>query len=555
MKEKYIELMAKALEAYSDDHIRSYFDRVRKDGLWEHGFPRLTANMGILISHGIRTDLLPLFCEMMDFCCENIPKVLAANDFSVKEIVFCLMSLEEYKTVPEEKQLYWRGLLATICPQTCYNSYAKTPEDIAYNWACFTLVSEYMRQYIGLCDSAEFVDIQIPTQLHWFEENGMYRDPNEPMVYDLVPRGLLAVLCHFGYRGRYYGEIDALLKKSGIHTLKMQSVTGEIPYGGRSNQFLFNEALLAIVCEYEANRWAGEGEWKMAAEYKAAVKRALEYMASWLQEKPIHHVKNRFPLETQYGCEQYAYFDKYMITAASFLYAAYLICDDTVEPAETRDRSPMVWKTSAHFHKVFMRSGPYFLEWDTNADPHYDCSGLGRLHREGAPSALCLSTPCTAKPEYEIGREDNIPLSLCPGILRDGRWCFAADSRVTHGMLESVCTDDTAAVRMLCRFPEEQTVEVQYTAGEDGVDITVTGEGEIAYMLPAFCFDGEEYPTITCDGYTLEITYKGWVCRYTTDGTIVDTGEISCNRNGHYRVFTAAGKECLRVHVVMEEKP
>ena len=75
MKKKYIELMAKALSAYSDEHIVSYFERVKAEGLTEHGFPRLTANIGILICHGYRPDLLPLFLEMMEFCCRTIPNV------------------------------------------------------------------------------------------------------------------------------------------------------------------------------------------------------------------------------------------------------------------------------------------------------------------------------------------------------------------------------------------------------------------------------------------------------------------------------------------------
>ncbi len=61
MKDRYIKLMAKTLAAYSDAHIDEYFERVRREGLTEHGFPRLTANLGILIAHGYRTELLPLF--------------------------------------------------------------------------------------------------------------------------------------------------------------------------------------------------------------------------------------------------------------------------------------------------------------------------------------------------------------------------------------------------------------------------------------------------------------------------------------------------------------
>ena len=103
MKEKYIELMEKALSAYSDEHILRYFNDVKEKGLTEHGFPRLTVNIGILISHGRRRDLLPIFLEMMEFCCKTIPHVKAANDFSVREIVCCLLEIEQSRTVSKEE--------------------------------------------------------------------------------------------------------------------------------------------------------------------------------------------------------------------------------------------------------------------------------------------------------------------------------------------------------------------------------------------------------------------------------------------------------------------
>ena len=45
MKEKYLVLMEKTLSAYSSEHILRYFQQVKTNGLTEHGFPRLTANI------------------------------------------------------------------------------------------------------------------------------------------------------------------------------------------------------------------------------------------------------------------------------------------------------------------------------------------------------------------------------------------------------------------------------------------------------------------------------------------------------------------------------
>ena len=56
MKTIYIDIMEKALSAYTEERIREYIAEVRRDGLTEHGFPRLGANIGILMAHGRRQE-------------------------------------------------------------------------------------------------------------------------------------------------------------------------------------------------------------------------------------------------------------------------------------------------------------------------------------------------------------------------------------------------------------------------------------------------------------------------------------------------------------------
>ena len=51
----------------------------------------------------------------------------------------------------------------------------------------------------------------------------------------------------------------------------MQSVTGEMAFGGRSNQYLFNEAYLASACAYEAARYAKEGDPALAGQFALAM--------------------------------------------------------------------------------------------------------------------------------------------------------------------------------------------------------------------------------------------------------------------------------------------
>ena len=102
----------------------------------------------------------------------------------------------------------------------------------------------------------------------------------------------------------------------------MQSACGEIAYGGRSNQFLFNEAYHAACMEFEASRYQKKGNRAMAAACKRSAALATRSVQRYLAIAPDKHVKNRFPRELRYGQEPYAYFDKYMISLGSFLYLA-----------------------------------------------------------------------------------------------------------------------------------------------------------------------------------------------------------------------------------------
>ena len=551
MRTRYLRIMEKSLSAYSDAHIRRYLDEVKRDGLTEHGFPRLASDIGILIAHGVRTDLSELFREMMELCCVQIPRVKAANDFSVREVVSCLDELERAGLFPSDVTR-WKGYLSEIDPLTCYNVYAKSPDSNVRNWALFSAVSEYFRMDMGLCDSADFIDLQIEVQLKWLDENGMYCDAggyaHQPIMYDHVSRGLLALLLQRGYRGKHYAAMDDCLRRAGKATLAMQSVTGEMAFGGRSNRFIHNEGWLAALLEYEANRYAREGDLTLAAEFKSAALRALESAEEWLSRTPIRHVKNRYPTETKHGCEGYAYFDKYMITTASNFYAAYLICDDGIRANPAPDETPVAWQTSDRFHKLFLKAGGYGLELDLNADPHYDAGGLGRVQRAGAPSSLCLALPCAESPSYTVDLPNPVAMSLCPACKTSDGWRFAADPTARWSVAHTAATADTAAATLSCAWGD-QTVTLDYTVSSTGVTVTQRGEGAQYHAIPVLIFDGETRPAVSLEGSRLTVTYEGRICRYTVDGEITKTGVTAANRDGLYAVFAAKGEDCLSLRI------
>ena len=560
MKERYLKLMEKALSAYSYEQIVEYLEDVKANGQREHGFPRLTSNIGILMAHGVRTDLLPLFMEMMDVCCKEalIEYDRRCNEFTVRELILCIDEVETAGIVPAERIAQWKDKLSQIVPEHCYDKIVQSETDRKTNWAIFGAVSEYARYLFGLNGDLNFVDRQLSCQFQWLDENGMYKDnkkaPNhQPMVYDCASRYLFAILLHFGYRGKYYERMDAAIKKAGLLTLKMQSPNGELAFGGRSNQFVHNECGLAIVYEYEAIRYAREGNMELAGQFKAATDRALCVVEEWLNKEPIRHIKNRYPTETGYGCESYGHFLKYMITTASILYCAYRVCDDSIPFVPAADTEPTAFQTSDAFHKLFLKSSGYGLEFDLDGDPIYDASGLGRVHKTGAPNTICMSSPCAPTPRFPIDLDSPFAFSLCSAVPTEDGWHFGAEVGTKYEVLEAGTEESSACATLRCQFADGRCAVETYKVSKDGVDITVTADGPIGYALPAFSYDGEIAPAIEARENTLTVSYLGWLCRYTTSGKVIDLEKTAANRNGHYDAFLATGENTVHVKIAIEK--
>ncbi len=533
MKELYLNIMEKALSAYTDERIRDYIDEVKRDGLKEHGFPRLGANIGILLAYGRRPELLDVFVEIMDICCEQMPQKKAANDFSIREVCCCLMLLENKGIVAPERIAKWKAQLCDFDPWKRYSQVAKSPDTPIENWACFAAVSDFVRGVWCGVDTAEFVDWEVSSQLLNLDEIGMYKDPHNPMTYDMVPRALLAFLLRFGYQGKHKPAIEKMLDSTLDLTLKMQSVTGEMPFGGRSNQFLLCETWLISYFELEALRMRDKGDMTRAGQCKAAAALAAQNVWSYLQLDPIHHIKNRYDLSTRIGCEKYGYFNKYMITVASNLYMGALFADEsiapTVAPAEC---GGYVARTGPDFHKTFLDAGGYFLEFDTDADFGYDANGLGRVHKKGCPGPVCLSVPFPKTPSsYQLEGENPGPMAL--GLVG------AAEQPYT--LREYTEAPDRVTAVFDCASGSER-----YEVSEDGVEITYSRRG---FTLPVFEFDGANDTAIAVKDNEITVGYQNAVCIYRFNGALGDFQHYY-NRNGRYWVYTVDGD---RLHIEIKE--
>jgi len=556
MKEIYLEIMDLSLDAYTPERIREYIDEVKRDGLSEHGFPRLGANIGILMAHGKRLELKSTFIEIIDLClygfAHPINESKAGNNFAVREVCHALMELEKTNIIDCEQLKRWKEKLAALEISETYTHIVSKENPTPANWAYFAVVSEQARCQLCGMDATEFIEHQLPSQLFRLDQNGMYHDgtitgPFQPIVYDMVSRNLIGLSRFMGYEGKYADEIDKMMENSDELTLKMQSVTGELAYGGRSNQCLHNEVMLANYCELRAALLNKKGDKEKAGLFKAAARKAAKEAVWWLSQQPMSHIKNHFDPDLQLGCEDYAYFNKYMITVASNAYLAYLVADDTIVPGEAiADKGGFVAETGEDFHKVFLNAAGYFAEIDCNADIRYDAGGLGRVHKKNCDSRVCLSVPFPCdRANYKLETPNKHPLSICCFKNTDEGIICSAQEGVKHTLIAKTQNETWCRTVFDCHLNDEHLFTEEYMVSDTGVDIAFSGADGI--LLPVFCFDGAKKTEILAEKGQIVIKYNGSYCKYIFNGEPEEYG-IFFNRNGRYRAYKV-NTDKLRIEI------
>jgi hypothetical protein len=553
-KSEYLDLMEAAVRAYSDERLASYCAEAERDGVQEHGFPRLAANLAILVANGRLAEKRDLARKMMDVACRDakkgkMPPKSGGNEFSVKELSIALTEIEKRSFYPREVIAAWRTALKNVTAERCYSlGKLKTDTAVARNWVVFACASEQARLKRGLGGKPDFVEKYVADQLRWFDSMGLYRDPHQPMVYDLVTRLQFAQILSDGFSGPSRAKLEAIMDISAEPTLKLLSACGEIPYGGRSNQFLHNNTFYSALCEWYAVRFAGKGDMAKASEFRRAAAESVNAMRGWLAERPVSHVKNLYPRESgkgvysekaDIGCERYAYFDKYMITMGSWAMLGWYFADETIPAADYTPAKPNVFIPSPTFHQAFMMAGEYSAQIDYNANEHYDCNGLGRLHRSGAPAQLCLSAPCAISPNYRLPESNTVSLAIRPVVADSAGWSIVHEAKTAK---YSLTQWKVGNLNWECKL------------SSDGMAMNLSGSGEVAMDLPAFEFDGRDSTRISHDAASLTVSYRGWVCRYRTDGRISPADVVVHNRNGRYRAFRATGAKKLKVWISIEKE-
>ncbi len=521
---------------------------------WGQTSPRFAAAAAILLAAGRLSEHRELVFRVMDRACARLsaPDTLHSSpDFWMRELVTACTVLT--RVAPPERLREWRTKLAAVIPEKHYREVDPTGGKIAdfNNWCLYSAAGESMRAAIGIGGVPEtlygtaFFERYFEAQLMHFTEYGMYRDPGDPITYDLATRLQLTAALAWGYDGRLASTVSELLRRGALTMLLFLAPEGWVPYGGRSSQFQFQEAIAAALCEYEARRYRDRHP-ALAGAFKRQARRCAEVLRPYLQAAPLpFHIKNFFNPTALHGCDSYGQYSVYSLFAASVLGLAALFADDTIPeaptPAETGGYSLYL---RGPFHKIFVSAANNYLQYDTAADHWYDATGLGRILLAGMPFGLLPAMPFAACPRYKIAAE--LPgNSACHAVIpeiRDARGTMIRmadlDDEIQLQVKECEAAPDRVRLQ-LCRTLEKITCREEWLLepGRIRLQYELTGPCNAAMLpFPILLDDGRHLPAVRIQGTEMELFMAGKTLRVRSS-TAPIPGETATNRNGIYRIY------------------
>jgi len=406
----------------------------------------------------------------------------------------------------------------------------------------FAIAGEAGKQFFRLADNQSFLDRMVALQLRHFDANGLYRDPNCPMTYDLAGRMNLTLARAFGYRGEHQVELDRGLRLGALQQLLYQSPTGEMPYGGRSNQQNFVEAMFALICEYEAQHYWQQGERELAGVFKRAAALAFKAVRGYVSSRPVFFSKNFFPQDTSpiHGREEgYGWYSPYsLLIASQFGFAARLAQPDIPQLPTPSECASYCLELTDDFHRFFASCQGLQIEIDRNSQAGYDATGWGRLQHRHCPPLLALSAPLAAEPHYLTTIPAGPDTAIGPvinGVSLASRRGEELRSRIVSREVMP------AQVRFSIAYSCPQfDLQEDYTLTPAAVEYQAQSKaGELLVRVPAIVSDGrqESRLELTDAGLAVDLAGASYRVSSLTPGCVWEWEEQPLpNRNGIYRV-------------------
>lgn len=570
-REYYLEMMEPIVHMASEwvDEKGAVIDPVLNRE-WGQTSSRFASAGAILIYFNRLLHLKDKVYRVLDYTCGKLsrPEVTECSpDFWMRELTVAVTVLTHI--APPKRVERWRQALAKVSPEDVYKAVDKTGANLGalHNWALFGASGEAMRQAMGIPGPEgviwgdAFFDRYLEPQYHYFTERGMYRDPNDPFTYDITTRFQISCALMWGYRGRNFEKINGILRQGALTTLQYMSPQGYVPFGGRSAQFQFQEAMIAAMCELEALRYKADNP-RLAGMFKRQAHLSVRLIHPYLVgERPHRHIKNFFDISTLHGCDRYGQYSVYSLLASGFLGMAALFADDSIQEAPTASEwgSYALYLRGA-FHKIFVNCQGNGVEYDTCGQLMEDATGMGRILLKGAPYGLLPALPFTVNPAYRLAPDAPItefPTSIAP-VWKDAQGEIhrlaqkSADEDNAYDVLEE--SPDRVRLQLKWQIDGSDLQEI-WTVTPSNVTLEgkVSGEGA-AWEVPILEFDGKHRPETAVNGRELTATMDGVTLSIAGSTEPTFTGRRVSNRTGYYRVYQFPADEAGCVRIVFQVK-
>ena len=527
---------------------------------WQYSTPAYAHAAAALVVWQKRDDLLESAALAMDWATRSLNQRTAANkheDFYSPMLAHALRLLKP--RVEAARAARWEAELQFDPSQIYRSGFGGN------NWNLVAMSGEALLQNMGVrTEHTDYVEKSLAAQIRVFNSpHGVYLEG--PMAYDHFPRLWLADLLADGYDGPYHAELAETLRRAALTSLFMQSPWGELPSGGRSAQHQWNEAEQCVTYEVFAARALQGGDEELAGVYKRAAHLALASMERWVRPSgEMQIVKNWVDPAKGHAYEGYSAHSQYNLLPMSMLAIAYERAASTENIAENpapADIGGFVLNLP-ELHKVFANASGTYLEIDTNADHHYDATGLIRVHMRNLAPQLGPSDSILAKPTYRVPADS--PQAQNTGVGVAWQNSQAEWHRVGELSKEQI---QKIEVKTLAATPQRVEFEVIYSGDLFGVTqiiehyklsagrVELTTEvpnyaGPLRYVWPILADDGRRKSEIRVNEKTVSVSRQGETMAQTftapnAQSVRVDD-ELYPNHNGWARLgvaeFAGSGK-------------
>ena len=514
---------------------------------------RYTAAVGHLLSAGRCGDLLEAAMDAMDWCCSSLWDSCCAGEpwpcsvFNVKDMVILYEALRPYS--PGARFDAWTNTLSALPPEDLYHGEA--------NFVFYGTAAEVLRIRSGLSNRWDYIDTMLAGQMSDWSTHGMYRDPGDPVTYDLTVRQCLALMLEYGYAGGYAEWARLTLRTGALSSLLCASPTGVVPAGGRSAQYHMQEAMLAYLAEWQAKEEVRSGHLLEARALRRLALLGAVAVKRWLLQAPYLCAKNQMRDDPFHGQDGFGMGDQnahsgYGLLAANLFAGAYHIGDHAIPPdVSPADVGGYVLHLDDAFWRLWATVRGYHIQIDTMAQAGYDATGLCRFHRRGVHIETGLNMGIPAAPQYRLSLPAP-PRNVALGVgwpTDGGGWQYLSSAgRDTHDVELDVEEEGEGRVAFTLSYLSHgrglggvDEVRESYSLSADGLQCstTVPGANRVRLQVPIIETDGELVSDITLGERGVALRYSDHVYRVRVLGAEVRAFMepwLAANRNGLYRV-------------------